>query len=94
MGVKRTTHDPNRCGQDRGYYAHRRRHEIPCLACCDAHNQRNKQRGDRTASTLMPCGTPAAYRRHLRHLEEPCSVCRAAHSAAVLAFQQRHRVSA
>lgn len=93
MGVKRTTHDPNRCGQDKGYYAHRRRGENPCLACCDAHNERNKQRVAHEHPELAPCGTPAAYRRHLRHHEEPCQPCRAAHSTSVLSFQQRDRMA-
>lgn len=33
-----------RCGQERGYYAHRRRNEKPCPACCKAHALRNTVR--------------------------------------------------
>ena len=27
------------CGTNYGYYRHRRRHETPCLSCCEAHAQ-------------------------------------------------------
>lgn len=74
--------DP-RCGSDRGYQAHRRRNEVPCRACCDAHAEYERSRyRPRPPRSLQPCGTVGGWHRHYRRREEPCKPCRDAKRAA------------
>lgn len=69
-------------GTDKGYQAHRRRGEVPCQACCDAHAARNRAGYQPRPRLLQPCGTVAGWHRHYRRREEPCEPCRAAKRAA------------
>lgn len=66
------------CGTESGYTAHRKRRDVPCRACTDAHTaaQRARTHARRDGIVRPPalCGTKAAQHRHRRN-GESCGSC-------------------
>lgn len=82
------------CGTESGYTAHRKRRDVPCRACTDAHTAAQRDRAERrrlglpSIRPVAKCGTPSGYAKHRRRGEAACDGCRAANAAY---FQERRK---